>query len=294
MAAYTTLDLISSVQNRIMLPSASSGSFSPAVILALATEELQGPIVQLIQSAREEYYETYQDTSIVAGRAAYSIPSRSIGQGINVAQYIVNSSIYELPRLESSEVSSQTQGTSRGFYFQNSSVVLYPTPAQSTGVLRIRFFQRPSTLVQTINCGQITAFDPIGLTVTVAAVPSAWTTGTIIDFIPQAVPNTPYSLNTAITGISGNVISFAAIPSATSVGDWLSITETTPIPELMRELFVVLAQATACKILEASGSLEALGQAQAKLQAYIQSALKMIQPRDQLTPKKVVSNWRNY
>lgn len=292
MATYTTADLITSVKNRMMLPDASTGSFSSATILQLATEEMQGAIVTMIMAAREKYYETYLDQSIIANTAVYAIPSRAIGGVISVAQYIYGITIRELAVLDPNECVTTVTGTPRGFYFQNNSVVLYPTPAQTTGTLRMRYFQRPSTLEQTINCGQITAFDPVAITITVGAAPSAWTSGTIVDFVPQAVPYTPYSLNTALTGVTGNVLSVTALPAGITIGDWVALAEYTPIPEILRELFPVLSQSTVCRILDAAGSDKSPA-AQAVLQTYIKAAQMQITPRDQYTPKVVRSNWRS-
>ncbi len=289
MGGYTTTDLVTSIQDRMMLPDASSGSFSPAAILRLATLELQGPIASMIQAAREKYYETFADQAITANQPTYAIPSRAIGGVISVAQYVSGISIRQLPVLDPNECVTSATGTPRGFYFQNNSVVLYPTPAQTYGTLRLRYFQRPSTLEQTSNCAQVVSFDATTIT---ATVPSAWTTTSLLDFIPQAVPYTPYSLSSAITNVSTTTITMTATPSALAIGDWVALAEYTPIPEILRELFPVLSQATVCRILEAQGATEKLPAAMSVLSAYIQAAKIQIAPRDVYTPKVVRSNWR--
>lgn len=294
--AYTTLDLLSSVKVRAMLPDASTGSLSSANLLNLATEELHIAIVPMILSVREKYYETYKDTALTANVAAIAIPTRAIGGVLSTVQYLYNNGVYQLQPIDPNSINTTNTGLSpASFYFQNNDVIIYPTPNTTQGTVRQRYYQRPSRLEQTSNCAQVTSFDAVGLTVTCGGgVPSTWASGTVLDFIPQAIPYTPYGLDSASIGVSGSVISFSALPSAIAVGDWVAPAEYTPIPEVPFEFFAVLAQATACKALEAVGDLQNLGFAQQKLQAYFEAAVKLLTPRDQNATKKVVSNWRRW
>lgn len=294
--SYTTLDLLSSVKVRAMIPDASTGSLSSANLLNLATEELHIALVPLILSVREKYYETYHDTAVIAGMGAIPIPSRAIGGVLSVVQYLLNGAVYPLNPIDPNAISTTNTGSfPRGIYFENNSIVVYPTQDTPQGTVRQRYYQRPSRLEQTSNCAQVTSFDTIGLTATCSGgVPSTWASGTVVDFIPHGIPYTPYGLDSAVTGVSGSVISFSSLPSALAVGDWIALAEYTPIPEVPFEFFPVLAQATACKALEAVGDLQNLQFAQPKLQAYIEAALKLVTPRDQNATKKVVSGWRNW
>jgi hypothetical protein len=293
---YTTLDLLSSVKVRAMLPDASTGSLSSANLLNLATEELHIALVPMILSVREKYYETYADQTITGGTASYPIPSRAIGGIVSVVQYVYNEVVAQLTPIDPSAIATtSTAAMPSGFYFENNNIILYPTPANTVGTLRIRYYQRPSRLEQTSNCAQVTSFDTVGKTVTCSGgVPSTWASGTSLDFVPQGIPYTPYGLDAASTGVSGTTVSFSSLPSALAIGDWLAPASYTPIPEVPFEFFAILAQATACKALEAIGDLQNLQIAQPKLDAYIAAALKLVTPRDQNATKKVVSNWRNW
>ena len=294
MQGYTTTDLLNSVKTRGMLPDASTGSLSPDNLLELASEELHTVMVPMILAAREHYYEKLLDQTVVALNGVYSIPDRAIGGTLASVQYIYGINIIMLTPIEPASVTTIYPGLSpRGFYFQNNSIVLYPIPSTTNYTLRMRYFQRPSKLAQTINCGQVTAFDPIGNTITVSSIPSSWTTGTVVDFVPSLLPYTPYALDQTITGVAGNVISFTTIPTTIAVGDWLAIAGFTPIPELPVEMFPVLAQCTVCKALEALGDAAGLQAAQANLQVKVSNALKLITSRDQSGPKKICSGWRN-
>lgn len=302
MGGYTTDDLLTAVRQGMMLPDASTGSFSSSALLSYATMELQGPVMTLILEAREKYYMTSYDYDVTANQSFYAIPERAAGGILAQAQYIWGNQINELPAIDPREIYTQQSGVPRAIMFQNNSVVLYPVPTQTTGTLRLYYFQRPSSLEQTINCAQITAIS--AGSVTCSSVPSTWAAGTQVDWIPSTLPYTPYGLNTVVSGVSGNDVTLtvptaaqvnAATPTpAPQVGDWLAVSEYTPIPEIPRELFIVLVQATICRVLEAAGDQEKLAQAQAKLSAYAEAAKRQIQPRDQGANKKIVSAWLNY
>jgi hypothetical protein len=298
---FTTSDLIASVQSRAMLPSASVGSLSNATILNFATEEMLSGIVPMILSAREKYYETHLDVACVQNQATYGIPPRAIGSTVSSVQWIYGINILQLNPIDPPGVTSLVTAPSpRAFYFENGNIYLYPPPSSSNYTIRIRYFQRPSHLEQTINCAQITAINTVANTVTVSSIPSSWTTGTVVDFIPQTLPCTPYGLNSAILSVSNNVVSFSSLPSnpsnnaALTVGDWLALAEYTPIPEIPNEFFPVLAQSTVCRCLEAIGDTMGLQAANQTLQAKAQNAIKLITPRDAQGSKKITSNWRNW
>lgn len=302
---WTTSDLVTSVKNRAMIPDASAGSFSSATLLNFATEELLLTLVGIILSCREKYYETSVDTAVQAAVAAIPIPTRAIGNTVSAVMYVYQQAIRQLQPIDPSTVNTLVPAAyPTNYYFQNNQVVLYPVPSSSQGTIRLRYFQRPNRLEQTSNCAQITSFDPVGMTATCAGgVPSTWSSGTLLDWIPgNAAQATPYGLGFAVTGVSGNVISFAALPVANAAilapgptnGDWLAITEFTPIPEIPFEFQVVLAQMTAVKALEAQNDQVGLQVAMAKLDQYMQSAIKMIAPRDQQSQKKIISPWRRF
>lgn len=300
--AWTTDDLLTTIKNRAMIPDASSGSFGSAALLGFATEELLLTLVGVILGTREKYYETYSDTALAAGVAVLPIPSRAIGGTLSCVQYLYQNRVSQLLPIDPGTIATtDTALVPSNFYFQNNSIVIYPTPTNATGVVRQRYFQRPNRLEQTINCGQITAVDPVGMTVTVAAAPSTWATGNQMDFIPQTASQaTPYGLNSPLTGVTGTTLSFTALPLTSTgavapvIGDWVALAEYTPIPEIPFEFQVVLAQMGACSALEAAGDQAGLAAGQAKLGRYLESAGKLLTPRDQQGPKKVVSPWRRF
>ncbi len=293
MNAYTTADLLVAVRNVGMLPDASSGSLSPDNLLRYATDELHSLIVPLIMSVREHYYERYTDVTSASGVATYSIPERAVGGVLSSLQYSINGGLCPLDPIPASMAATESPSlTPVGYWFQGNSVVLHPPPSSTPYTLRMRYFQRPSRLELTSACAQISAIDTVNNSVTVSSIPSSWTTGTSLDFIPKSIPNTPYEMDKATTGVTGTTISFSSLPSGVVIGDWLAIAGYTPIPELPFEMFPAIVQATVCKALESIGDAQGLGAAKESLQGKLQAAIKLITPRNQTGNKKVVSGWR--
>lgn len=293
---YTTLDLINSVKTRAMIPDASTSSFAPASILNLATEEFHIRLVPAIMAVREHYWETYKDALIIAGQIYYPIPTRAVGGVVTGVQYVTSSGrIVPLQNTDPTAIDVSITGSMpTHYYIENNDVVLFPTVNVTQGTLRIRYFQRPSRLEQTINCAQVISFSPLAGTVTVFSAPSTWTTGTVVDFISGTVPYRPFALDTVLGGVSSGVITLPSVPTALKVGDWIALSEYTPCIELPVEFQVVLAQAAATKVLQANGDQANAAISEQVLAEYMSNALKLITPRDQAGTKKVVSGWSRW
>lgn len=299
---YTTDDLVASVKIRGMFPDVAEGSLSPENILLVATEELHSSIVPLVLSVREKYYETYLDQPMISGIDTYKLPERSIGSMVSCVQYILNQQVKALNPIDPvNQVSTNTGLYPKAFWFQNDSIVIYPMPNSTQGVIRLRYSQRPSILTGTINCAQISAVDQVNGTVTIARIPTGWVSGTMLDIVDGKLPFTAYAIDKEATAVTGFDVSFASLPlaadgiaSRVKKGDWLVPAGYTCLPEVLNEFFPMLAQSTAVKLLEATGANEHLPAATAKLKAYGENAIRLITPRDQWGLKKVCSNWRNW
>lgn len=294
MSTWTTVDLLSTIKNRAMIPDASTGSLGTATLLNIATEELFITLVPMILSCREKYYETYSDTTITSSTTSIAVPARAIGGALASVLYIFGTDVRQMLPIDPSTITTtQTASYPTNYYFQNNSIIPYPLPSSTQGTIRMRYFQRPNRLEQTTNCAQVVSFD--ATTVTCSSVPSTWITGNTVDFIPKTQAQaTPYGLDSALTNVTSTVLTFAATPSGVAVGDWIALSEYTPIPEVPFEFQAVLAQAAACKALEAVKDTAGLKNAAEALEKYVAAALRIMTPRDQNGPKKVLSGWRRF
>ncbi len=297
MAVWTTSDLLTSVRNRQMFPDASTGSLSDTALLQYGTDELYITLLPVIMGVREHFYETYTDYDYTDATPSIAIPNRSIGNTISSVQYLYGQAITALNPMDPS-LAWTTQATSSpsNFFFENNNVVFYPTPVGSYGTIRFRWFQRPNSLVATSACAQITAFDANTLVATCTPV-STWTTTNTFDFIPQTANKaTPYALDSVASAISATDITFTGMSAADAalvqVGDWIALAGYTPVPEIPLEFQPALAQAICVRALGAINDNNAIGTAKADLANYLQGAVKLLTPRDQMGLKQGVPPWR--
>lgn len=296
--AWTTADLLTAIKNSQMFPDASNNSLSSASLLQFATEELYITVLPMIQGLREKYYEKYLDTSYTTSTTSLTLPKRSVGQTLALVQFLVGTYVKVLEPIDPGAVAT-TNPTNEpaNFYYENNTIVPYPPPAASNGTIRMRYYQRPSRLEQTSNCAQITAWNS-GTGVATCTPVSTWTTSQTFDFIPQTPSQaTPYALDSTPSAISGTTMTFSlstADAAKVTVGDWIALSEYTPIPEVPFELQAVLMQATSCRGLAALNDQTALASAKAILSEYMTAATKLLTPRDVGGNKRVVSNWRRF
>ena len=295
MAAYTTTDFLASVRMRGSIPTTTSTNNvnNTANLLALATEELHIKLLPMLLKAREEFYVRKLDQAVVSGTAAYAIPSRASGMILRDVQLIIGTDIFSLNPVDSEVIRTTATGDIQGFYLEHNNVVLYPTPSTNNATLRLRYFQRPAILAATSACAQISAIDTVAFTVTVNSVPSRWATGTLVDFVKATVPFDNPAVDQSIVSVASSVITFTSLPSTLAVGDWVSLSEYTPIPQIPYEMQALLAQMTVVKALEALGDKQGASDAKADLDIIQANAMQLISPRVQGAAKKVVARqWR--
>lgn len=295
MAAYTTTDFLNSVRQRGGIPTSTNTNNvnNTTNLLALATEELHIKLLPLIMSVREEFYVATTDYTIVAGTAAYAIPSRASGMVLRDIQLVSGTMVWQLEPIGPEDVSTTMQGTPTSYYLQHNNIVLYPTPSSAYGTLRVTYYSRPNRLAPTSACAQITAINTSTFTVTVAAVPSTMATAVTVDLIGAAVPYVTRAADSAIVSATATTITFASLPSDLAVGDWVALAEYSPIPQIPHEFQPVLAQMTAVKALESIGDLNGSANARKDLETLTKYALQMITPRNHGVGRKIINrNWR--
>ena len=292
--AYTTSDLLTSIHNRGNIPSTTNDTNvnSSNNLLNIATEQLHTKLYPIIQSTREEFYVTRKDFTITASQNEYVIPSRASGLVLRDVQLVTGTDVQSLGIIDSEYVTTTASGNVSGYYLEHNKIILYPTPASTTGTLRVRYYLRPSRLTITSNCGQISSIDTVTNQVVVSAIPSTWAAGTSLDFVQASAPYANLSIDQAATVVSGTTLTFASLPSTLAVGDWLAPAEYSPIPQLPYEFHAILAQLTVCKVLEAMGDREGATLAFKDVQTDLENMLKLVTPRNQGERKKVINrNW---
>jgi hypothetical protein len=288
---YSSTELIASIKRRAAIPTVQN-LFQDADFVDMASDELQSSLVPKMMAVREDYFSKHTDTLITSGTNDFAIPSRAVGQKLKDV-IIVNSdgwAIQNLPRLSYTDISlySPTDYVRLfGFYLEGTTLKLWPVNTWADKYLRIYYYRRPNRLVLPSQAGKVTNI--VGTTVTVDNVPTTWTTGTLVDLIAGRPGFDSLADDKAITGVAGFDLSFASVPTGLQVGDWIAEAGESPVPQIPYEGFSWLAQATACKVVEAIGNTNELQVHQAKLKILEDHFMSVLSPRVDEEPKKIVS-----
>jgi hypothetical protein len=268
-------------------------------LLSFATEELNLKLVPCVISVREGFYITEASVPLVSNQSNYKIPYRAIGGKIRFLYYSQNDnrdvSLAQLAMedlIEYQAATSSFQNT--GFYIQNDEIVLVPSISGATsGNLKFKYYLKPNSLVELERGAEITAIDTVTGQITVASVPSNITAASEIDFIGSTGNFKTKGFDIVASNVNSvtKVITVTAsdIPSDLQVGDYICTSGESVIPQVPAELQVMLAQAVACRVLEALGDTQGLTNANAKLVDMEAKLLNIISNRVEAPGKKIVN-----
>lgn len=290
---YTTDALLENTRTNCLTPEADA-LFTDTRLLSMLTFEQMTTLVPQIMTAQEEFFVHVENIALDANETAYAIPERAIGKKIRQVCLVdtAGNEVY-LSRINPENLIQYSQLNTGGSsnwsqicYLQNNSVMLLPGVTPEYVYLRIRWYRRPSNLCATGDAGQITVIDTNTNTVTVTG--GTWATSDTVDFIDSTPSFDSLEDDAVITGVSNSDLTFASLPDGLVVGDWVSLSGTTPIPQLPYEAHPVLAQLGACKALEAMGDAN-VKMAWARYQQMAESFFKVITPRTDSPAQKIVS-----
>lgn len=278
--AYTTADLERTAKRKSFAPTGQI-TFETSDILEIAWEQNQTEIVPALVKIREEYFVTYKDYAITAGKNRYPIPARSVGMIVREIAIVDGDRINpNFPRLEPDRLGSAAEGPPQGFYLQGDDIILYPTPSATTKTLRVFFHITPSEYVQTSAAAVIDTIDTGTNIITVSSIPSSWVTGNTFDLISatgsQKIHHNGMDLTSTL--VSGNSITLPNLSDALAVGDYVALAGETPLINLPAELRPVLAQFVAAEMLE-DMSQPGAGKAREKAEKLLLSQIEMLTPR---------------
>jgi hypothetical protein len=271
---YTTTDLVNNVKLVGHVPTGNA-TVTQANFIILADRELQTPIMKQILSTRGGYYLTYLDLTPLAS-GLYPIPSDCVAGVLENVEIVNGTSIIQVNPIEEAEQMSTISPTSTSYgYFMRGNFVQI-LPSVSTGSVRLWYTQRPSRLVPTSACAQVTNI--VGPLITVSAVPTNIVTGALVDAVGDQPPFNVFATQT-ILNITGTAITLDAAVTDLSVGDWICLNKQTCIPPVPVEFRALLEQRVVCQTYESQGYLDKLSQAQKKLKELEEATLGLITPR---------------
>lgn len=300
--AFFVEDLLTSAKMRSFAP-ISQSTFQDSDLTTIASEELTLKLVSDIMSVREEFFLTTKTVSIIAGIDHYTIPKMAIGNTINQLLYRDAGGVeVELQRKSASDrwkYSSGT-GTPEAYYFEGDEVVLCPAPSASVGSIVFSYFRKPNKLAQTADCAKITAVSSLAGTTTLTVdtdLTASLTVGSKIDFLSASSPYLLWASDVSITAITSTTIEVATTDISDAVGsvepqvdDYICQNGFANIPQVPDELYPVLCQLVAVRMLAGLGDLNKWNAAKAELGEMRKEALKLIKNRAEAQPRTVNGN----
>lgn len=292
---YNTEQLIENIKRRCSVPT-SQLTYTEEDFVLLANDELQGEVVPLIMSTRDEYFVDYVDVLSPAD-GIIPIPSEAVGAKLRSICYVQQTqplTLINLPLLNLDVVAGVGANfvnglTFTGFYLQGNDICLYPNNSvpQNTQI-RIYYYKRSLVLAAPNSYGQITSINTLTKTVVLDSLPSDWRVGDKINAISQD-PNFTITLEEAqITALSAPSLVLSSVDGL-GVGDYVSLQGYSAIPQIPVEAHAYLAQLTAAKALEGLGDTQGMANALEKAKSLKDNLLLMTSQRVDGSPKKVIS-----
>lgn len=299
---YNTTALIEQVKRIPSIPT-SQALLSDDDILRFANQQLKLPIVSLIQSVVEEYFVYTANYTVTQVDNFIRIPSEASGlrlrevyyldsEGGNIRHQAVR---VQLEQLGNSYWAFGCDGDNHGAYYLENNMIKFWPEVSSTKYIKIAYYRIPNELVTVasgVTVGDCTIVNGFEST---ATPPSAWATNLATEYYFDVIsPDLPFNTKGTITvnGISANIfyVNDATELALVESGDYIYYKGEAPVAQYVpQEAFYLLAQATACKVLEALGDSQGLKEANADLAMLKQNMLKLVSPRSIGQPKKLVN-----
>jgi hypothetical protein len=289
---YSVRQLLVSVKTRSMNAN-NQNLFLDADMVRIASEELQTVLIPFIESVKGEYWVKYQDIPFVQGTTLYTLPTRATGtklRDVCLLDMQQNEVLLNYINLEDMKSSWAYAPYQFGFYPQDNQIKLVLGNLVGSGnyaYVRMRYFRRPNTLINTDQAGQVININTGTNEVTLSYVPpTTWTTATKFDAINSMPPFDSHGDDLTITNISGFVLTFTTIPASLSIGDWVSEANFSPIPQIPVEAHRLLEILTAARILQYSGD-PSFQVFQAEAEQAKKDLFQVLSPRIDGSPRKI-------
>lgn len=283
-----TSEFVVAVKRRAAVPTSQS-TFQQTDFYSLADEETRSKMIPLILRTLEEFFVQNFNYNITANQANYAIPTRAIANALRNVQIVDQQNDLnraDIPRLAPEDLFSSFSGNYRfnvqksGFYLEGPNVVLYPTPTSTANLLRLAYYCRPNSLVDTTACALVTSVNTGANQITVSALPTTFTTASPLDFIQANSPFSWAAQDQTPTNISGTTLTFGStLPTNIAAGDYLCLSGQTCVLQIPLELQPLLVQYVVVRVLAAQGDAQALQAAMAELGVLEQNAMLLISPR---------------
>lgn len=286
---YLADELITAAQEEGIFPASAESSFTPR-IRRLMNREQRLYLMEVLQSAREEYQVAHLEVALVAGTLSYEIPARAVAAGLKLVELVTDANnirqLYPIKQETASSYPNMGMGT--GDYYLSGNVLTLLSNS-FTGTLRLTYFRRFNTMVAADEAAEITAIDTSTGEVTLDTVPTEFASTTPFDFI-RATPHFDILAMDLDATLSGSVLTFTAadLPSGLAVGDYVALAGQTPVCNAPLEMQDLLVKRAVYVYLLGQGDPKSQA-AKVALDESQRQALSLLTPRVEGSPKSVIN-----
>lgn len=295
--AYTTDDFLQMLKQEAMIP-AKQSLYDDSMFLKVADLVIRGYMVPLLRRTREEFFIVTEYKQFTADEDEYDIPYRAIGRATRDVKLVKYESgvpdesqgLSDLALIAFEEAHLfRTGDVPEGHYFKADKIIVCPAPSSTSYGLRIDYPLRPSKLCLLSAAAVVQSITDDD--VTVVSYPSSWTTATVLDMVQAKQGHTLLAKDLAITGINGNIISFATgiVPDGLTAGDYLTVAETSPVIMLPEDAYPLLITKTAQRIMGNMVDSEAKARLTEDEKQQATDFVALVEPRNEGEPKKIVN-----
>lgn len=270
-------------------------------LLSFLNSVIQLDLVGLIDSTNQEFFVRTIDIPIVAGQNSYRIPYRAMGRQIRDLKYYdpndtsprtQNMVLINIDDLQFYQVGYKNFAS---FYFKGDSIVIVPdVPSQINGSPTLQCWYKLKPNRPCFLDDSATVISVASNTITVNAVPSNITAGTLIDFIQGKEGCDIYSYDKTVTNITDSTITFASgdIPSELSAGDYISLAQTSPVINMIPdEAQPLIEDRTARLLLRSIGDIDGSRTFDGTIKDMETALLKMVEPRTDGQPQVILNRY---
>jgi hypothetical protein len=295
--AWLASDLLADIRRAASLPASSVTGLADADLLALADKEIQTALVPLMLRLREEFFVCTKSQASQAAVGQYRLPARAIGARVRDVRYVYGGTTNRLTRIEPEDApavdpQSTLSGVPQWYYLEGEFVRLLPTPADANGSIEIKYFCRPGRL--TVDSADFRVLSSVAAT---SVGFSSWSNTGALDFVRGGSGfSTLFAEEISPTLSSATSATVAAATAALLVaGDYLCVTDKTPLIPLPVELHGVLSARCVAAVLRQLGRYDEAANEERNAQRLESNATNLLSPRVDGAVRKVRGSiaWRN-
>ena len=297
-------ELIKSIKKRAAIPQAQK-TYQDEDILRFANEEMDHVLLPLIIRVKEEFYVKTDTITLATGQTRVKIPYRAIGSKIRNLwiESASGGTRRAMTRIQPEDLTEFDMGVSNGskavFYLEGDNIVLISATGISTGdSLKVSYYLRPNDIVVENRVPQITRIVQNISTADIylTSLPTHFEIGMEIDFIENVGNCQTIAYDIPVLDVNDNVsgevrltINLSDLPSGLIANDHVALSGETKVPQIPSDLHAVLAQAVACRILEAQSDPN-LDRAEKTLAKMMDAANALVDTRTEGTPQKILQS----